>query len=342
MGSYSWNGTSGDWATNTNWTGGIPNSSTADVTIEAGGTYNVTIAAGESFTADSVTLANYSVNFDLIGSLDLLGSLASFNFSGSVFDLAGTISGGTFNIDTGTLVDQGGVIATQNFALGNQQYLDLNGNTLTLGHSAQLNGYIVGNGSAGNEILVTGKADLSTSYFGGQAILVDAGIVSQDAYILVGTAAGDTGGLVIDAGATYALVSDAYIQSNGTANISNAGLLEKTANVGESYIDGNFTNTGTIAVNQGTLDVRYGNDQLAGTITGPGLFGISAGANATLDSGLVINVATFNIVNGNATLGSSFDLTDAVSLIGSGDIYLNGHNLTLAGPAALEGTLTGP
>ena len=52
-----WNvSASGDWSDASDWSGGVPNSSTADATISEAGTYTDDIAAAESFTVGSVTL----------------------------------------------------------------------------------------------------------------------------------------------------------------------------------------------------------------------------------------------------------------------------------------------
>jgi hypothetical protein len=113
-------GVSGTWSTAADWVGGVPNSITADATITVPGAYTVTLSASTTDTVDSVTLNNSTANFDLLGTLSLGGSLATYMFDGGIVTLgsAGKLSGGTLDIDTGTLLTQGGTIATSDFILG--------------------------------------------------------------------------------------------------------------------------------------------------------------------------------------------------------------------------------
>ena len=48
--------------------------------------------------------------------------------------------------------------------------------------------------------------------------------------------------------------------------------MQKAGDDGLSYIEGDLTVTagGTLAVDQGTLELEYGTDTLSGLITGPG------------------------------------------------------------------------
>lgn len=85
MATYTWtHDVSGDWNTGTLWTPGtVPNDVTADVTIDAATTlvngYTVTIAAGESFTVNSLTLN------------DLNQGANSPNYNAAALELDGTL-----------------------------------------------------------------------------------------------------------------------------------------------------------------------------------------------------------------------------------------------------------
>jgi hypothetical protein len=109
---------------------------------------------------DSVVLNDSTANFDLLGTLDLGGTLATYTFDGRNFILGSTgeLSGGTLDIDSGTLVNQGGVLATSVFILGGGATIALGGKALTIGNSSLLEGYIVGNNSAGSVLDLAGSA----------------------------------------------------------------------------------------------------------------------------------------------------------------------------------------
>jgi len=211
-----WKGGNGVWGTAGNWSGGLPNSATADVTITAAGAYTVTLAAGTSYTVDSVTLNNGGVSFDLNGTLSLAGTLADFMFDGGQFVLgtAGSLVGGTLDIDSGTLVAKGGHLSTADFILGSSGSIALGGTALTIGGNAFLNGTVYGNNSAGNSLVITGSADLNGGmYLENHATLVVSGTFAEAGgyqnYLYLGNGGTNNATVLINAGGVYDLTATA-------------------------------------------------------------------------------------------------------------------------------------
>jgi hypothetical protein len=149
MGSYIWTtGTSGGWGTIANWSGpGFPDSASADATINAAGTYTVTLEAGATDTVDSVTLNNASAILDVAGTLDLAGTLALVDLAAGTLAVAGLISGSNVSIGGGaTLEALGGTIESNNFSFAGSGYINLNGSSLTIGGTTTIQGYVTGPG----------------------------------------------------------------------------------------------------------------------------------------------------------------------------------------------------
>lgn len=101
MTEYSWkSGIDGDWSQAADWTPGtVPNAATADATISAAGSFTVTISAGESFSADSVTLASADATLDVDGYLGLAGTADQLVLAAGELEIGsgGTIAGGTID-----------------------------------------------------------------------------------------------------------------------------------------------------------------------------------------------------------------------------------------------------
>ncbi len=358
MGSYSWNGGSGGWGTIANWSGGIPNSSTADATIVTSGTYTVTIESGKTYTVDSVTLNNGNAILDVVGTLDLAGTLGLIDVYSGTLELAGAISGGTVNINGGTLEALGGALkSVADFNLGGSAYINLDSHTLTIGGSSSLLGYITGPG----EIVLGGQVSLSDNvYFESGVTLDDTGTInlgSSAEFGSGGTAATD---LTIASGAIFDVTAiNSALNDAGTFSISNAGLFENveqtpTFTYGgdlDSYVNvyTNFTNaaSGTIVV--GTADdisLLQGQDTLAGTITGAGDIYLGQGSTVSLQAGLVLNNGRYLtisdggtdvILESSRTFGSSF-----FELISGATLSLNGYTASLGSTGTLGGYLGGP
>jgi hypothetical protein len=145
--------------------------------------------------------------------------------------------------------------------------------------------------------------------------------------------------LAIAAGGVFDLLVDGNAETGGA--VSNAGLIEKTAGTGTSYIQGDLTNTGTITAATGTIDFQYAaNSKIGGTVSGAGGVFFVSGGNYTIEAGTVLSVATLGLY-GDFTFGASFSYAGTFDF-GGGTLGLNGHTLTLSGfSQTLDGTISG-
>jgi hypothetical protein len=352
---YSWkSGVSLNWNNSGAWVGGIPNGTTAAVTINASGSYTVTLPSATAFTVDTVVFNDSTANFNDSGTLTLGGTLASFTFDGNQFILgaAGAIAGGLLDIDSGILVNQGGKILSPNFILGAGGTISLGGKALTLSGSSTLDGSIYGNGAAGNTLAVTGVAafgDTSEHLAGRTTLAVSGTVVQTDAaagqnLVYLGANYPDSGAINIAAGGTYSLVGTGVgneIINEGLGTITNAGLLKSSfdaskVSYGENAIYAPLISTGTIGSDLGILAL-FGGGNIGGKLTGAGEIDFASG-NFFLSPTIAISTATLGFVGGSVvTLGSNLDLSHSAVTDNFGTIELAGHHLTLAG-ATLEGT----
>ena len=344
MGSYSWNGGSGGWGTIANWTGGIPNSSTADATIAAAGTYTVTLESAKTYTVDSATLNDSTAILDIAGTLDLAGTLALLNLASGTLEVAGLVSGGTVNLNSGnTLIAAGGTINATQLVQGGAGYINLNGSSLTLGGTSTLQGYEIGTGN----LIIAGQDTLTDNvYFEAGVTLVDTGTISLQSSANFGS--GGAAFLSIASGGVFdATVVNAALNDNGTFSINNAGTFEVTETAA-SYLNvyANFNNasTGTIYLAAGDdVSLVQGQDTLAGSIIGAGDLFIGQGSTASLQASLVLTAGVVTVSDGNTEviLESSRAIAGTFNEINGAYFDLNGHNLTLTNNGTLNGYIGG-
>lgn len=185
----------------------------------------------------------------------------------------------------------------------------------------------------------------------GSGTLAVSGTLIQEGNITLGLGSADTPLLSIAASGTYAVNADANVNSSGNPSLINAGLFEKTAGSGLSYIFANLQSSGTLAVAQGTLALAAGAASLGGVVSGAGTLDLTSGS-ATLPAGTAESLYTFLpglslSVAGLGVLGDA-ELTDAAGgtyagafLLSQGTLNPDGTTLTLSGPATLSGTLSG-
>jgi len=283
---YTWKtGTSANWNNNGAWIGGIPNGTTADVTISVAGAYTVTLPSGTAYTVDSVLFNNSAASFSDAGTLTLGGLEANFTFDGNEFMLAstGVITGGLLDIDSGELFNQGGALKTKQLMIGAGGEIALNGKALTYAGAAVLDGDILGNNAAGNTLAITGSAAINdTIYLEDRATLVVAGTVTQSGpydFLYLGNSGSDASLLDILGTGTYSLgVASAYtayytaIIGGGDGTVVNAGrLINSDPNWSgvPDYISAVVDSTGTIESDSGDLQLDNGGS-IGGKLTGAG------------------------------------------------------------------------
>ncbi len=256
--------------------------------------------------------------------------------SGSTVEIAATTDVSVTSIHIqggGTLQIDGDRTYDGFFGTDGGGYLALNGHTLTLtNESDYINCYLLGPGT----LKVTGRVDTGGMYtVGTGVVIVDAGTLVNDNYSQLGVSGTDDATLDILAGAALVFSNDSGIANPGTATIINAGLIDKEGYFGQSYINGNLTNTstGTIEIERGYLQLD-GHDTLGGLVTGAGELYLGNGNSGTYTAaaGLKVDVAILG-VQSSATLrlGADFKYDHLFSAEGSAVIDLNGHVLTLTG-----------
>jgi hypothetical protein len=343
---------------------GSPGSSGAPVTLAIGGGA-LTVTDGGAWAG---VIAQSAGTLDAIAGLAIgnlvLGSLATAEVDSGVLalaggSLAGTIDGagelefeaGAYTLQPGAAIDAatleiaaGAVVGlgmTENYAgdfvLAGGTVV-LNGASFELGGIASLQGVLAGPGT----LAVLAGAELDGFLVSGSAELDDRGTITALGTLTLGAGAADQSSLVVETGATYALLAGAAIAAGGTgAAIVNAGLVEASGGAdGTIGIAAGFTNAGTLDVAAGELALASG--VLGGTLEGGGTL-LLGGGNATLAAGVSVQVATLAIgATGLAetiTLATTLADAGAIVLAAGGMLDLNGQAATLSGDAQLAGTV---
>jgi RHS repeat-associated protein len=135
-----------------------------------------------------------------------------------------------------------------------------------------------------------------------------------------------------------------FRQTFGTGGAAwiNTGTLEKTGSGGTTTINGTLSNTGTVAVQSGTLNFAFGSNQLpSNTLTG-GTWDVFANSTLTIAGGpITINQANILLSGGGAKF-TDLNGTGANAFVtngGSLDLE-GGQNFTTATNFTNSGTLT--
>jgi hypothetical protein len=350
---------------------GATSTDTLQVTVESGGTYDLTTNDwtnnpntnddGEAtFTNDGLlekTVGTGTSTFflDVVnnGTIQVNTGVLDLESVGTS-DLDGVITGAgelvlgrnAFLIDTTTLTvssiysGAGSVTLQEDLAYANT-FTQGGGNIYLNGHDLTLSGTVTLDYSAisGLGTLTLSKTATIYNYTVGTGTAVDiTGTVDQAGYVQYGATPSDTVPVTIESGATYDLTTNDWTNNpntndDGEATFTNDGLLEKTVGTGTSTFFLDVVNNGTIQVNTGVLDLEsVGTSTLNGVITGAG--GLTLGRNAFLIDTTTLTVSSIYSGAGSVTLQE--DLTyDNPFTQGGGGIHLNGHDLTLGGTVTL-------
>jgi hypothetical protein len=370
MTTFSWKtGTSADWNTPTDWNqGSVPNAGTADAIIGVGGTYTVTIASGESFLVDSVTLTNPYATLDVNGTLALGGTEHLLAVDAGVFDLgnSGFLNGGTVALAGGTaalgygatldavtwvgrlavytnlLYVEGGLTVLPPGGVG-PGTIDLlaSGANLDFLDTETLNNVVVLAGGNGTSYIYQ-NTGTQTLTFGPTAQLLQ----TDGSFQLYGP--GATGGTFVNEGiftlSDGGFYADIYI-------FTNAGTM--TLADGENFTSYGgllFTNTGTISIGGGAV-LTTGS---SGTFDNTGSISIAAGGTLNLQGtvGLaelgaitgagrveLTSSGTLELGTGTLDLGTSTTFTNLLinGLVQGGTIVTGAGTLSFGNSATLDG-----
>jgi hypothetical protein len=194
----------------------------------------------------------------------------------------------------------------------------------------------------GSNVLDTkGTTTLSGLTIGGTVEWENEGTVTQSGgSATIGDAGGDTAFFDNTSRGIYDITDDSGIGlgSSTASNIQNAGLLEKTSGAGTSAIAPAVTNTGTIEVTAGTLDLQ-------GAVTGKGSDEISGVSTLEFDSAVAATQtvdflggpSAVDLIDPNAFLGRIADFASSNTVQLSGDWVFSGFSENAGGTL---GTLT--
>jgi len=326
----------GQYLINGNWN--IDDSSSVGTIIDAG------IFAKTGGGKESVLTASFSSSGTIktqIGTL-LLNGLVN-NVSGMVtgngtLAVAGgqTTLGAKLVLNEAGFDQQGGVLVVNKSLAYAHEWdmtngvLNINSGTAVLslsGTSSFDGGTITGYGGT---ISLTGLTQIANIVYGGPNTIIDSGVVDQTGLIKMGLSSNPN--IDISAGATWSVEASSAIQG-GYGQIDNAGLFIDPNGGGIAQISTDFASTGTVTVNNSTLQFSALTD-LAGTVTGNGLLDLSG--PAVLEAGLGVSVSSLEVdsaltLNGNLTYANYYYQNFNANLA------LQGNTLTLQGSASFDG-----
>ena len=290
---------------------------TSSGVLEFEGTSNLISSLGNVvLTSGGLALLN--------GTFDNTGTTLTAPTGGSYELYGGTINNGTIAAGALTFSTSGGILSNVTYT-----------GDLTLPAS----GYVTLTGSPGTTF--TGSnlnlGNYSTLYWNQNGTLSGKTITS-------GTTAGYYADINVGTnnsltlGSTTTLTGDIYLNGNTGASLLNQGTITQTAGTGYLYVP-NFTNTGAINVQGGTLYSYYTLNNTGGTITGAGTIqgnvAFAGGTIAPGNSGIgsltfsngtfaVTNTAVLDIEVSGATSDRVLFLSPAANVnIGSGLVTLS-------------------
>ena len=243
------------------------------------------------------------------------GTGGTFTFTGGVYDVATTqITGGTVDLSAASgavfgsslAISGGGALLLGGLYTGTETLGladDGTGGTLSDSGNFTVSSFAeLGDGvlTGGGVVVLDGYSSIvgALQLDGGGALQNDAALTWSSGSIALGS--GDTGaasqaGYINNvAGATFEIECDGSLTSPGSGAVFNEGTIEKLGGSGTTSVQALIDNTGTVAVNSGTL-------AFAQAAIGDGTFDI--GASAKLDFASVVDSnATIAFIGGGGTL----------------------------------------
>jgi hypothetical protein len=341
MANRHWGRTSGDWTNSADWTGAKAPGVADAATIDAPGTYTVTVTGPE--TVGSVRLDDAGATLDITGTGTLSVSGATVVQSGTLeidpsgmLENGGTLtvkSGGTLNLNGtmqgGTLVvDHGGTLEASTLFFGTfpstlENVTVLGGLTLNSGFFKLSGSTSVenANGTGPGVITVGATASLSLNEVSYKVVLNGGYITKADVTI-------DAGASVSGYGAFYeGQVSVTTVENEGTIN---ANVNGQWLYIGESSGGlGSFVNDGLVlASHGGNLSVDYGDvDSTPWTNKADGVIRVIDGGTLQLGAHAT-NLGLITSVDSDIYFGdSSFEGGDSVT--NAGQINVKGGEFFL-------------
>jgi hypothetical protein len=299
MASITWNGVTGNWSVAGNWSSNTVPGAGDDVTIDAAGSYNLTVDVAES--AHSLALSAASATLEVAANLTVSDGLTQTGGTIEV-DAGKTLAASAVSINAGTLTKTtGSGVGDVNAPVTSSGTVTCTSGTLALDAGGTLDGSLGGTG--GGIVWLNNGAAFSTD---GTVAVVDAGnnddlavtngatwtdggVINAAGRLVLGNSGG-SGELFIAAGNKRFdfTTNDGSIIDGGGAKLINFGILAKTAGTGVSSVIG-MTNNGTVDAASGTL-------KLTGIAGGSGTLEIEAHDTLELFDGSAAgnNIVVFN------------------------------------------------
>ena len=326
----------GDWGTGSDWTPGGPPAPAANVTINTADLQTVVFSATDSASIDTLTVGNdvFAVHG---GALTISG---------------GATFGNLLKVTGGTLTFTGADATAATFSQTGGAILGSAG--LTVSGAATLSGGWDFESGAGATTLL-GATTVSGN------VALDAGRALKNKGVLTWTGGAislgnNPGGATIGGatlknavGATFLIEVDGAITAgSGAVAVVNAGLLKKEVTTGVSNISADFTDTGSIAVMTGTLELSGLVNSLAGPVSGAGELEFGGGVS-TLLAGTTVTVSDIEVAAAGTKLevAENLDFAGAFGLAAGSKLgvaplstfNLEGVNDTIAGAVGGAGKL---
>ncbi len=281
--------------------------------------FNLTVARTVLEQSANITLTSNSLSyggvFEQTGGALVVGTGSNGPTGGSTLSLLGQVA-----LDGGLLEGTGTV---------------LNSGMVNLGGNVALEGNLTFD--FGNTILSGSNAGTGTS------------VVSQTGVIQVGNEPDAIDSVNVEAGESWFLKGPAASITGTHGTINNYGLFEKHNGSGNSVVQNNFNNYGTLVVATGMLTLSgngggsIGGAQfgvLGGVVTGAGALDITG--NVAFAGGLLLSVGEVILDAGQIALQGGVAYAHDWSQAG-GTLSLAGNTLTLSGVTSLEyGVIQGP
>jgi hypothetical protein len=324
-----WIGGTGNWNAPGNWSPAQLPTAADNVWVTNNGTYTVTVPAGTTATASSLTVGGASgtqtlsidratVTLNGASLVNPNGQLA-LTVSQSVLTGAGDLTvNGTLNWANGTMSGTGTT------TIGSSGVLAIGSGGVTFGRTLNQGG---------------------TGTWAGGNLTISAGVAFNNL-----------------AGATFDITADGRLSGSATTPIDNSGLFRQTAGTVSTVVTAPFNNsgtlqvlvamlslglggthTGTISIAPGaTMNLAGGSHVLAASsfVTGAGVLALNGGATTLTASGTFDLGSTLSVSAGTGTLSAGCIVTGSTLNIGGGVLNYNSVG-SVAAVNLTAGTLGG-
>jgi hypothetical protein len=305
--------------------------------LDAGGSGTLTFNNGLT-VGGTTTVSGARVNVN--GVLGGLGT--SLTVSGGVLNTnAGSATVGTLSQSSGGIAGTGTltVTGTSNITFGDHRgtgTTQFDGNVLISSSGLRIDGARVLNFGNG------GTTTATTTWTGGQIVLNNT-FDSSPSLPGSGTINVRSNAVFIAQGDSAANIffSNQGTADNGTSSLfTNAGTVRKAGSSAGSVtaLAVQFTNTGTVDVQSGTLSLDNGSSITSGTLTGAGTGTLRFGNGIhTVAAGVTINVPSLATTgSGTVTIEPTVALAGNLDAGGSGTLTFN-NGLTVGGTTTVSG-----